>query len=163
MCPKSNRTHRPLLIDTSPLLLLMVGTYDTGLITKFKRVKCYSPTDFDLLVQFLVKRRVLVTPGVMAEVTNMAMELKSHGFMGLIESNMESLKRMGECHITKDVILETAEFKKVGFTDTSIIIAAKENEGEVLTADHPLCSRCRTRGIPVTHIMELQSRSTLFY
>ena len=163
MCPKLNRTRRPLFIDTSPLLLLMVGTYDKGLITKFKRVKCYSPTDFDLLVQFLVKRRVLVTPGVLAEVTNLAMELKSLGFKELIESNMESLKRMGECYVTKDVILETAEFKKVGFTDTSIIIAANENDGEVLTADHPLCSRCRTMGIPVTHIMELQSKSTLFY
>ena len=141
----------------------MVGTYDKELITKFKRVKRYSPTDFDLLVQFLVKRRVFVTPGVITEVTNMAMELKSNGFRELIESNMESLKRMGECHIKKDVILEAAEFKKVGFTDTSIIIAAKENDGEVLTADHPMSSRCRTMGIPVTHIMELQSRATLFH
>ncbi len=103
-----------------------------------------------------------MTPGVLAEVSNLAMELKGDGFKKLVDSNIDALKRMGECYISKDVIIEAPEFKKVGVTDTSILLAAKDKNGEILTADHPLCSRCRTMGIPVTHMMELQSRSEEF-
>lgn len=162
MCTKVNRAGRSLFIDSSPLLLLLVGTYNKSVIRKFKRVKSYTGVDFDILVQFLTRKRVLVTPGVLAEVSNMAMELKGDGFQKLIESNIEGLKQMGECYITKEVILETPEFMKVGITDTSILIAAKENNGEILTADHHLCSRCRTTGIPVTHMLELRSRAEEF-
>ena len=162
MCPKLNRANRPLFIDSSPLLLLLVGTYNKSMIKKFKRVKCYNTIDFDILVQFLVRRRVFVTPGVLAEVSNMAMELKGDGFRKLIETNIDTLKRIGECYITKDIILEAPELKKIGITDTSILIAAKENNGEILTADHPLFSRCKTIGIPSTHMMELQSKVEQF-
>ncbi|UCE36976.1 MAG: hypothetical protein JSW00_16010 [Thermoplasmata archaeon] len=162
MCPKGNRARRPLFIYTSPLFLLLVGTYKKNLIKKFKRVKSYSVADFDILIQFLARKRVFVTPGVLAEVSNMAMELKGDGFQKLVDTNIDALKRLGECYITKDVILETPEFKKLGITDTSIIIAAKKNKGEILTADHHLCSRCKTIGIPATHMMELQSRVEQF-
>jgi rRNA-processing protein FCF1 len=127
------------------------------MIKKFKRVKSYNEEDFDILIQFLARKRVFVTPGVMAEVSNMAMELKGDGFTRLVETNIDSLKRLGEFYVAKDVILEAPDFKKLGVTDTSILIAARKNKGEILTADHHLCSRCKTQGIQATHMMELQT------
>ena len=162
MSAKKNKSRRPLIIDTSPLLLLLVGTYNKSLIRNFKRVKCYNKDDFDILVQFLAKKKVIVTPGVLAEVSNLAMELKGDDFRKLVDTNIDSLKRLGECYISKNVILEAPEFKKMGTTDTSIIIAAKENNSEILTADHHLCSRCNNNGIPATHMMELQSKVEQF-
>ncbi|TET89279.1 MAG: hypothetical protein E3J35_10330 [Methanomassiliicoccales archaeon] len=156
------RARKPVLIDTSPLLLLLVGAYDESLIGKFKRVSKYSRTDFDLLVQFLAGRKVCVTPGVLAEVSNMAMELKRGEFGKVVDHNVEELKQMDEHYVSKDDILEAEELKRVGVTDTSLLIAAKERDGEILTADHPLCSRCRKTGIPATHMAELQWRGEQF-
>lgn len=160
---KRSEKRRPIFIDSSPLLLLLVGAYDENLIGRFKRVDRYSRNDFNLLVQFLVKRRVLVTPGVLAEVSNLAMELGLERFQRLVDHNIEGLKKMGESHVAKNIILEAPEFKKVGATDTSLVVAAKEGDGEILTADHPLCSRCRTMKIPVTHMMELEWRGEQFF
>jgi hypothetical protein len=162
MSRRLNRARKPVLIDTSPLLLLLVGAYDESLIGRFKRVSRYSRTDFDLLVQFLAGRKVCVTPGVLAEVSNLAMKLKRGEFGRLVDHNIQELKRMDERYVAKDVILEEEVLKRVGVTDTSLLVAAKERDGEILTADHPLFSRCGGMGISATHMDELQWKGDQF-
>lgn len=153
---------RPVLVDSSPLLLLLVGTYGRNLIRRFKRTRDYSPDVFDLLVQFLAGRRVIATPGVLTEVSNLAMQLGREDFTRLVERNIEGLRSMREIHVEKDVVIEAPEFRKVGATDTTLLIAARDNEWEILTSDHPLCSRCWSEGIEATHMMELQTRAEQF-
>lgn len=162
MSKRSNKAHKPVLMDTSPLLLLLVGAYDESLIGRFKRVRAYNRTDFDLLVQFLAGRKVCVTPGVLAEMSNLALELKRGEFGRLVEHNIQELKRMDERYVPKDTILDMKEFKKVGVTDTSLLVAAEECKGEILTSDHPLYSRCRKKGISTIHMDELQWRGEHF-
>ena len=139
-----------------------MGTYERGLVERFKRTRGYTRNDFDLLVQFLAGRRVIATPGVLAEVSNMAMQLRREEFNRLVERNIDGLRRMGEIHVAKDIVIEAPEFRKVGATDTSLLLAARENDWEILTSDHPLCSRCRNEGIEATHMMELQTRAEQF-
>ncbi len=162
MSRKPIRVRPPILIDTSPLLLLLVGRYDENLIDSFKRMSGYDRTDFDLLIQFLARRKLNVTPGVLAEVSNLAMQLKRGGFERMIEYNISELKSMGEHYVPKDTILEAKELVRVGITDTSLLIAAKEHNVGILTDDHPLWSRCQTEGIPAIHMAELQGRGDLF-
>lgn len=159
MSRRLSKSRKPILIDTSPLLLLLVGAFDESLIGRFKRVSRYDRTDFDLLVQFLTGRRICVTPGVLAEVSNLAMELKHDGFGRLVDHNIQALKRMDERYVPKDTILNVGEIKRIGVTDTSLLVAAKECKGEILTEDHPLCSRCRKRGISAIHVAELRLRA----
>ena len=62
-----------IVIDTIPLLLFLIGTYDTNLISKFKRLKTYnySVKNFTILKQFLAHAQIIiVTPGVLCEVSN---------------------------------------------------------------------------------------------
>jgi rRNA-processing protein FCF1 len=139
-----------------------VGTYDQNLVDSFKRVSSYNRTDFDLLIQFLARRKLHVTPGVLAEVSNLAMQLKRDGFERMVEYNISELRRMDEHYVPKDVILEATELTKIGVTDTSLLIAAKKHDVGILTDDHPLWSRCMTEGIPATHMAELQGRADLF-
>ena len=162
MCVNVNNHPKPLVIDTSPLLLLLIGAYDKNMIKKFGRTEKYTESDFDILVQFLVTRKVYVTAGVLAEVSHFAEELKDNRFQELIDRNMENLRKMGECHIGKDIIIENVDFKRFGFTDTSILLAAKKNDWEILTDDHPLFGKCWKIGIPAHHMMELQSISNRF-
>lgn len=151
-----------LFIDSDPLLLLLVGTYDNSMIGRFKRIKKYTNLDFDVLVQFLTKKRVFVTPGVLAEVSNFAEELGNKRFQEFVDRNMENLREMSELYIGKDIIIASSEFRQLGFTDTSIMLVAKEHGGEVLTADHHLCGKCGKMGIPAHHMIELQERAKQF-
>lgn len=159
MSRKRIKKLSPIFIDTGPLLLLLVGTFDKKLIGKSKRIKDYKPIDFDLLAQFLARRRIIVTPGVLAEVTNLAKTIKHFNFEKFVKANIKGLKKVGECHISKDIILESDVFSRLGYTDTSILIAAKENKGEVLTTDFPLYSRCRSLNMEATHFSALRERA----
>ncbi|SNQ59842.1 PIN domain-containing protein [Candidatus Methanoperedens nitratireducens] len=108
-----------IVIDTSPLLLLLMGLYDKNAINNFKRLSEYDSNDYDLLYQFVAKRKIIVTPQVLSEVSNFADQLKNR-FSEFIEENRPNLEKIDEKYITKAEILTSPEVVKFGFTDTSI-------------------------------------------
>lgn len=140
-----------IVIDTSPLLLLLMGLYDKNAINNFKRLSEYDSDDYDLLYQFVAKRKIIVTPQVLSEVSNFADQLKNR-FSEFIEENRPNLEKIDEKYITKAEILTSPEVVKFGFTDTSIILAAKENNALVLTDDFPLCNICKRNGLDAKHM-----------
>jgi len=159
MCPKwkVNKDTSPIFIDTGPLLLLLIGIYDKELIGSAKRVNKYKQIHFDLLFRFLVRRKVLVTPGILAEVSNFSKQVVgSKKFNEFVKSNLEDLRSLGECHISKDIIIETDEFLRFGYTDASILLAIRENRASIITDDYPLYSKCKKIGINCTHINMLE-------
>lgn len=157
MVPSKKYVESPknVIIDTIPLLLFLTGISDKKVISKFKRLKTYKYDDksFEILQIFLTySKTITVTPGVLSEVSNFAEELKGDRFARLIRNNLKILKTMNELYISKDTILDSNEIFKFGFTDTSIIFAAKNNGGEVLTRDYRLYSYCQKLGIRVYHL-----------
>ena len=53
---------------------------------------------------------------------------------------------MKEFYVSKEIIFESnEELFKFGFTDTSLIIAAKNNAGEILTRDYGLSQYCQKK------------------
>ena len=78
MSKKLKIKKKPIITDTGPLLLLLIGAYDKNTIKGFKRLSMYDSVDFDLLLEFVAKRKVMVTPQVLAEVSNFAKELKNN-------------------------------------------------------------------------------------
>lgn len=152
-----------IVIDTIPLLLFLVGTYDTKLISEFKRTNAYVTDDFKILRQFLVYTKIIsVTPGVLSEVSNFVEELKDNLFSELLKRNIAVLKKMNELHIPKDNILESKEVYKFGFTDTSIFLAAKNNSAVILTGERPLWSYCQNLGIGAHHLDDILATKELF-
>ncbi len=140
-----------IVIDTSPLLLLLMELYDKNATDNFKRLSEYDSDDYDLLYQFVAKRKIIVTPQVLSEVSNFADQLKNR-FSEFIEENRPNLEKIDEKYITKAEILTSPEVVKFGFTDTSIILAAKENNALVLTDDFPLCNICKRNGLDAKHM-----------
>ena len=155
------RAPKNVIIDTIPLLLFLTGIYDKKVISKFKRLKKYGYDDksFEILQLFLAhSKTITVTPGVLSEVSNFAEQLKSDRFAGFVQSNLEILKVINEIYISKDIIINSDEVFKFGFTDSSIVFAAKNSGGGVLTKDYRLCSYCQKLGIPsyhLDHILEM--------
>lgn len=155
------RTPQKVVIDTIPLLLFLIGGYDEKLISDFKRLKSYhySIKDFATLQHFLSHtKNIIVTPGVLSEVSNFAEQLKNDRFSELINKNIGFLKFTNEIYIEKDNILESNEVFKFGFTDTSILLAAKKNNGEILTRDYKLYNYCHNLGVNayfLEHILDI--------
>lgn len=141
------RVPKVIVIDTIPLLLFLIGSYDKNLISSFKRIKTYKYTieDFTILREFLIQtKEIMVTPGVLSEVSNYAYELEH--FSDFLERNIQYLIAMNEFYVSKQIILESKEeLFKFGFTDASLIIAAKNNGGEILTRDYRLSQYCQKK------------------
>jgi len=158
---KLKTKKKPIITDTSPLLLLLIGSYDKNTIKGFKRLAKYDSVDFDLLLQFVANSKVMVTPQVLAEVSNFAKEHQDP-FSEIIEKNKPMLEKICEKYTPKNDILDSQELIKFGFTDTSIIIAAIENDALVLTDDFPLCGICKRKGLDTKHMKEIQGMKEIF-
>ena len=72
------------------------------------------------------------------------------------------LEKICEKYIPKNNILGSQELIKFGFTDASIIIAAKENDALVLTDDFPLHGICKRNGVDTKHMSEIQGMKEIF-
>jgi len=164
MSKKLKSRKKLIITDTSPLLLLLIGSYNKNTIKGFKRLSKYDSDDFDLLLQFVAKRKVMVTPQVLAEVSNFAKELKNKPdtFSEIIGQNKALLEKICEKYIPKNDILGSQEFVKFGFTDASIIVAAKENDALVLTDDFPLLGICKRNGLETKHMKEIMEMKEIF-
>lgn len=162
MSKKLSDKTKPIITDTGPLLLVLMGLYDINAIEDFKRLSSkYDSEDYDLVFQFIAKRKIIVTPQVLSEVSNFAEGLKNK-FSEFIEGNRTTLEKIDEKYITKTNILASQEVIKFGFTDTSIILAAKETNALVLTDDHPLWGKCKKIGLDTMHMDEILSQKDIF-
>jgi hypothetical protein len=144
------RAPKDIVIDTIPLLLFLVGTYDANLINGFKRLNQYEYTikDFKILQYFLTSSKsIVVTPGVLSEISNFAEKLENDGFSKMLKKNSSMLRRIKEIYIKKEDILDSNHVFKFGFTDTSLILAAKIHNGEILSRDYKLFNYCQSLGI----------------
>lgn len=147
------KVPRHLVIDTTPLLLTLVGSYDPAYLTKFKRLSTYGYTkkDFEILKKFLLgTSTITVTPGVLAEVFNY-LENDDH-FLEIFNNNMILLSSMKELYVEKSNILRFDEFHKIAFTDTSLVLAAKSTGSSILTRDWKLYGVCKSLGIEARHL-----------
>jgi hypothetical protein len=74
------------LVDTNLLLVYFVGAFDPALIPKFKRTRMYTLEDHPLLVRVLgFFEKVVTTPHILTEVSNLAGQLPSHLTRGVFE------------------------------------------------------------------------------
>lgn len=162
MSKKSSDRRKPIITDTSPLLLFLIGLYDKNAIKNFKRLSPkYDSEDYDLVFQFIAKRKIIVTPQVLSEVSNFAEGLKNK-FSEFIEGNRPTLEKIIEKYVPKTDILASQEVIKFGFTDASIILAARETNALVLTDDHPLWGKCKKIGLDTMHMDEILSQKDIF-
>ena len=163
MFPRSRISSIPVLMDSDPFFLLLIGHYDANLIGKAKRLKHYRPIHFDIMSQFIAGRKIYITSGVLAEVSNLSeFAVKSKKLKEFFKNIISQLQRIGERVISKDIIINNPAFPRLGYTDSSLLESAKDGDIELLTADHHLYSRCRKLGLKVTHMKSIEEIAFAF-
>lgn len=137
------------LVDSNLLLLLLVGSFNRELITRFRRTAAFLPEDYDLVLKITgYFSQVLTTPHILAEVSNLAGQLPSDLKPGWFAIFAETIGTLVENYVPSVDLATLPQFRKFGLTDTGIMHDA-QNRYLVLTAAFPLSNYLESIGSPV--------------
>ena len=145
-----------LIVDTNLLLLLVVGAYAPEQIDRFKRTRAYLRNDYLLLLAFAREfRRVLVTPNLLTEVSNLAGQLSEPVRSRVFVSFAALTRQVDERYFASSDLVGEADFLRFGLADTSVIAMARERIA-VITDDLPLYVRLTSAGVQVTNFNHIR-------
>jgi rRNA-processing protein FCF1 len=145
---------KEVILDANVLLPLLIGLYNKRELVKFN----YKEEDFALLVEFIRNfDRKVVTPQVLAEISNLAENKLKGKFFDFIKNSIRTLMNLEEKYVNKnDILQKEKEVQDFGITDTSLIEAVNRDR-LLLTADGPLFGYCSNNKIPVIHLDTIPS------
>lgn len=140
---------RSLLVDTNPLVLLVVGLADPRQIERFNRTRAYTREDFERLRSFVNGYEELVTtPNIVTETSNLAGQL-AEPLRGKALAVLAGLVTLcDERYFESRVVVQEPLFRRLGLTDTAIALGARLPVA-VLTDDLPLYGRLASTGAEV--------------
>lgn len=133
-------------IDTSLLVLLVVGNVNPDLIAKHRRLDGYTVADYKALLELVnLADRVFVTPNTLTEASNLLGQhgepersLLMAGLRVLIEGSTEIV-------IPSARASANTAFPSLGLTD-SVLLEAVSEEMPLVTADTQLYSLATAKG-----------------
>lgn len=136
-----------ILLDTNLLLLYFMGLFDSAQITRFKRTQMFVVEDFDTLIAIRCKfNRLLTTPNILTEVSNLAGQLPDHWKFDYFRLFAKEIQVFDEKYFQSAEIANQPGFVKYGLTDIAISLIAQEG-CLVLTVDAPLYQYLQSRKI----------------
>lgn len=131
-----------LIIDTNLLVLLLVGYYDADYIQDCPKTSQFTRPDFEYIANIVksLQPTIIVTPHILAEISNLTFKkmLSGERFQRYFKEVCALLQIASERHIEKEIVMENLKLlSDFGFTDLSIIEAAKKHGCAVITSDKP--------------------------
>lgn len=146
------RRKAGILLDANLLLLLVVGGVDPKWIPRYERTRGFEERDYEILDGVLIRpelfdRRV-TTPGILAEVSNLAGKFKGDVRDRVYGEFARWISILTEIHVESRSIAPDPLFARYGLTDLGILAVARDNH-LVLTADGRLAGLLRGQGIDV--------------
>ena len=146
-----------LLIDTNILLLYFVGLFDRSWVERFKRTRDrYSAQDFDLLMDIVLQfDRIVTTPNVLSEVSNLSNQWAEPGRTKYFERFAQEINRLSEEYVVSADAAQASCFPHLGLTDAGIMHLAHDAY-LVLTDDLELFGRLTKAGVDVINFSHLR-------
>jgi hypothetical protein len=142
MNPRLSR-FREIVIDTGPLLLYLVGSYDKRYLSRFS----YDEYEFLLLIRYLSSFK---------KVYLARRRLKEEQYSIFIRRSIVLLVGLWEEYVAKDEILKRSELPRFGITDASLL-STVDRDKLLLTDDAPLFWYCSGKDMPVMHLDGIKS------
>jgi hypothetical protein len=141
--------RKGVLVDSNLLLLLVMGAYAPHRIQAFSRTSAYTRDDFVILAEFLSPfQRIMTTPNILTEVSNLANKLSSEllpGFYAVLRAFINRLSEMSSPSMT---VAGAAIFLRLGLTDAAISTIS-QGQFLVLTDDAVLLGHLHSIGVAV--------------
>jgi len=162
MSYKLIQKHRKsgVLIDTNLLLLLLIGTVDEDLISKFDRTRKrgFSSQDFRLLEKLIAffANNVVTTPNVLTEASNLSRKLYGAQREKYFERFNACIQLFSEKYHPSKHCADHPDFGRLGLTDISILRIA-EKEILVLTDDFELARKLEAGKVDVLNFNNVRA------
>ena len=138
----SRYADKGLVVDTNLLVLLIIGSFDRSLITRFKRTQKYTVDDFDILVALLdcfPTRSPILTPQIWIETNSLVGQLAEPFRTQCLDTTFRQLVNISsERYLASKELAANQIFTRFGLTDAGIEQLAVENL--VVSDDFPLVS-----------------------
>jgi hypothetical protein len=150
--------NRSITLDCNVLLLLVIGTFEKNLIEKFKRTSMFSAADYDLLADLIKDSRIIVTPNVLTEASNLLESFKSSGDLQRLEPLKRFISEVNEQYLSSLELSCNNCFLKFGLSDSSIYELSK-NDVVAITVDSELYSYLLNKGCPVINFSFLTEKN----
>ncbi len=116
-----------IVVDSNLLLLFCIGNFDREYISSFKRTQKYAVEDFDTLIAFLAPfKKMVTTPNVLTEVSNLANALSGKHRMSFAESFSDLIKKADEEYLISEQVQKSTEFHDFGLCDAVLLEQSKE-------------------------------------
>lgn len=145
-----------IILDANLLLLLIVGLASQDYIATHRRLQSYTVEDFILLQRILAAAKVVVTPNILTEASNLAGYVAEPArtriyrvLKALVEGGME------ERHVESRQAVARDEFLRIGLTDAAILEMATASH-TLLTVDLDLYLTALNRGLKAENFNHLR-------
>ena len=143
-----------LALDSNLLLLLTIGSFEPQAINSFKRISSFSKDDLKLLQDTVSGRRLLVTPHVLTEVSNLANGLPELLRQGFHRYLAVAVPTFTERYTESRNLCLSRVFQLFGMTDAALWSMAMG--ALVITEDGRLMDYLRRHGGSVMSLSELR-------
>ena len=149
--------RRGVLVDTGPLLLFFVGSYDPQQVAAFKRTQKYDAEAFEIVIGVLNWFEVVVvTPHILTEVSNFSRELPDHPHAAYFANVAAHLVNFKERFLDALRLSTSPYFARFGVTDTAII-ETPPGKHLVFTDDFALFNTLQSRGVDALNLNHLRA------
>jgi predicted nucleic acid-binding protein len=148
-----------LVLDTSPLVILIVGSVEPQLLGKTAHLKAYTPEDYELVAGLISRFRVIaVTPHVLTEVAHFVTKIgDSHG--PLIRARfVEVVSALRERPIPTKQVVARIEFAWLDLADCSLLQASGRHD-ILLSTDAKLVKQRLEQNLPALNLNQLRERA----
>lgn len=136
---------RSFILDTSPLLVYVVGAFDKRYLTKISyQSRSFDNLDFEILSQSLHGKIVYVTPQILAELSNVIENALGPELLQACIRATTLLIRDGllELYVPKNDLLLVECAAKFGFADASLFCSTDRIDTTIITGDLPFYGFC---------------------
>ena len=146
-------------IDANLLVLLIVGSVDTSLIAKHRRLRGYSATDYETLIRLLPPvEQVFVTPNTLTETSNLLAQHAEPDRSRFFDRFRFVIQHSKEVVVASDIASQSNVFVRLGLTDATLLESASV-ETPVITVDLGLYLAALNKGaeaaVNFTHLRDL--------
>jgi hypothetical protein len=147
-------TPRELAFDSNLLLLFTVGSFEPRVLKTFKRLSMFTHRDLVAVQAVAMNRRLIATPHILTEVSNLANSLPEvlrKGFLTYLAANIH---KFSERFSSTQELCNDHSFTLFGLTDAAICSLA--TEVIVVTEDARLRAYMHRRGLFVLSLEDIR-------
>jgi hypothetical protein len=145
--------RKAVVLDTSLLVLLIVGHTDRNYIRKHKNLyPVYEPSHFDHLVDLIADApRIVCTAHILTETSNLLRQVSDPIRSEVMTVFRQLIQSAQEPHVESKRAVEQPSFVRLGLTDAAIT-SLNPGEVEILTVDHDLHMESSRSGFDVVNL-----------